>query len=98
MTVDSEIFSISTLNTIEHGPLTLNIKPHLDPLNRYVVVWCVIQFLSNQTRGRGSNIDPYIFTGQIFPPKTLASSVQNRYHYNPGRTPPPPLTEGFWPP
>ena len=34
MTVDSEIFSISTLNTIEHGPLTLNIKPHLDPLIR----------------------------------------------------------------
>ncbi len=31
MTVDSEIFSISTLNTIEYGPLTLNIKPHLDP-------------------------------------------------------------------
>ena len=35
MTVDSEIFSISTLNTIEHGPLTLNIKPHLDPLKTY---------------------------------------------------------------
>ena len=34
MTVDSEIFSISTLNTIEHGALTLNIKPHLDPLLR----------------------------------------------------------------
>ncbi len=32
MTVNSKIFSISTLNTIEHGPLTLNIKPHLDPL------------------------------------------------------------------
>ncbi len=32
MTEDSEIFSISTLNTIEHGPLTLKIKPHLDPL------------------------------------------------------------------
>ncbi len=31
MTVNSKIFSISTLNTIEHGPLTLNIKPHLDP-------------------------------------------------------------------
>ena len=31
MTVDSKIFSISTLNTIEYGPLTLNIKPHLDP-------------------------------------------------------------------
>ena len=35
MTVDSEIVSISTLNTIEHGPLTLNIKPHLDPLINY---------------------------------------------------------------
>ena len=33
MTVNSKIFSISTLNTIEHGPLTLNIKPHLDPPN-----------------------------------------------------------------
>ena len=36
MTVDSEIFSISTLNTIEYGPLTLNIKPHLDPLVRSI--------------------------------------------------------------
>ncbi len=35
MTVDSEIFSISTLNTIEYGPLTLNIKTHLDPLYSY---------------------------------------------------------------
>ncbi len=38
MTVDSEIFSISTLNTIEYGPLTLNIKPHLDPLSGYAFI------------------------------------------------------------
>ncbi len=37
MTVDSEIFSISTLNTIEYGPLTLNIKPHLDPQPSYSI-------------------------------------------------------------
>jgi hypothetical protein len=32
MTVNSRIFSVLTLNTIEYGPPTLNIKPHLDPL------------------------------------------------------------------
>ncbi len=32
MTVKSEIFNISTFSTIlEYGPLTLNIKPNLDP-------------------------------------------------------------------
>jgi hypothetical protein len=32
MTVNNKIFGVSTLNTIEYGPSTLNIKPHLDPL------------------------------------------------------------------
>ena len=32
MTVNGKIFSVSTLNTMKYGRLTLNIKPHLDPL------------------------------------------------------------------
>ena len=32
MTVNSKIFSVSTLNTVKYGRLTPNIKPHLDPL------------------------------------------------------------------
>ena len=48
MTVDSEIFSISTLNTIEYGPLTLNIKPHLDPLNHWrIIVFIIIHDILN---------------------------------------------------
>ena len=35
MTENSKIFNVSTLSTMEYGPLapTLNIKPHLDPLS-----------------------------------------------------------------
>jgi hypothetical protein len=47
MTVDSEIFSISTLNTIEYGPLTLNIKPHLDPLRLCKAITIIIVIAHN---------------------------------------------------